>query len=425
MLRAFTTFACRSVGAGVACFLLCAPAVVARAVPPAEAADGFVALFNGRDTEGWTTAGNISAWKAVDGELHIDKAAGNGWWLRTVKQYRDFDLRLEFNVPKGGNSGVGIRGSTTGDPAFTGFEVQIFDSHGQQPAVNVCGAVYGAIAPASVACKPAGEWNEYRILLVGDTLNVWLNGAQIHKDEKLDDRGFVHDPKNKSPLRDRLTTGHIALQDHGDPVRFRNLRIKDLSPDPDTGGWVPLFNGRDTTGWFAKGGGTWKVEDGTLVGRDGPGHLFSEAKFADLDLRAHVKVNTRGNGGLYFRTVPRPEDPNTWPLGYEAQVDQHDPKNFTGCIYDKAWGPKLITRDNAWIDYRIRAVGDSIQTWINGVPMVNAKLADFRDGHIALQTHHQGNIIMWKDIAVRDLTKNAAGGGENQNSGGGVMEAGQ
>jgi len=374
-------------------------------VPPEEAKEGFVDLFDGSSLQGWTTSGDIEAWKAENGELRIVDSGGKGWWLRTVKQYRDFELRLEFNVPKGGNSGVGLRGSTTGDPAFTGMELQIYDSKGQPLAENVCGAVYGAIAPSVDACRPAGEWSEYRISLIGDTLNVWLNGVQIHADQKLDDRGFVHDPANKSPLRDRLTTGHIALQDHGDKVRFRNIRIKDLSPDKDEGGWKAIFNGRDTSGWKARGGGTWEVEDGALVGRDGPGHLFTEAEFGDVEIRGHVKVNTKGNGGLYFRTVPRPEDPDTWPLGYEAQVDQHDPKNFTGCIYDRAWGPKMITRDNAWIDYRVRAQGDHIQTWINGVPMVDAQLKDFARGHIALQTHHHGNVIMWKDLEVRDLSK--------------------
>jgi len=374
-------------------------------VPPVEVLQGFVALFNGKDLGGWRTTGDLKAWKVDKGELLIGEPGGKGWWLRTDKQYRDFDLRLDFNVPKGGNSGVGVRGSTLGDPAFTGMELQVYDSHGQQPAVNVCGAVYGAIAPSSVAVKPAGEWNEYRIMLVGDTLNVWLNGSQIHTDEKIDGRGFVHEETNKSPIRDRLTTGHIALQDHGDAVRFRNIRIKDLSPDPDGGGWKPIFNGKDITGWHVRGEGMWAVEDGTLTGHDGPGHLFTDSKYTDMEVRFHVKVNTKGNGGLFFRAMPRAENPDTWPLGYEAQVDQHDPKNFTGCIYDRAWGTKVPTRDNAWIDYRVRAVGEQVQTWINGVKVVDAKLTDFADGHIALQTHHNGNKIMWKDIEVRDPSK--------------------
>ena len=65
---------------------------------------------------------------------------GQGWWIRTDKTYRDFELTLEFWMPEGGNSGVGLRGSSIGDPAFTGFEVQILDTHGQEPGLSNCGA---------------------------------------------------------------------------------------------------------------------------------------------------------------------------------------------------------------------------------------------------------------------------------------------
>jgi hypothetical protein len=145
------------------------------------------------------------------------------------------------------------------------------------------------------------------------------------------------------------------------------------------------------------------VEEGALVGRDGPGHLFSNDTFADIEIRAFVKVSAGGNSGIYVRTVPRPDDPNTWPLGYEAQIDNHDPKNFTGCIYDRAWpaGRAPITRDEAWFDYRIRARGNHIQTWVNGVAMTDATLDTFKEGSIALQTHNPANVIMYKDIQVR------------------------
>ncbi|MBC7834246.1 MAG: DUF1080 domain-containing protein [Phycisphaerales bacterium] len=371
-----------------------------------EKQDGWTLLFDGATLANWKEGGEAGAWGAKDGEL-IALKPGKGWWLRTDRMYRDFELVLDFNVPPKGNSGVGLRGSSNGDPAFTGFEVQIFDSHGQEPAINNCGAVYGAIIPSEMAVNPAGEWNSYRIKLVGDTLNVWLNGKQIHTEQKLDDRGFVHDPANKSPLRDRATTGYISLQDHGDPIRYRNLKIRDLSPDPEEPGFKPLITEKLDL-WTPRGGGEWKVEDGTLVGRDGPGHLFTNEKYGNLEIRALVRVNAKGNSGLYFRTVPRPEDPNTWPLGYESQVDNHDPKNFTGCIYDRAWpnaeaagmkGP--VSRDNAWFDYRIRTVGDHVQTWINGVPVVDAFLTDFKEGHIALQTHHKGNQIEWRDLRVK------------------------
>lgn len=395
-----------------ALLLLSAPRVHAQPVQLSddEKAQGWELLFDGRSLAGWAASGDKAAWGAKDGQLAIVRP-GTGGWLRTTRLFRDFELALEFLVPEGGNSGVGLRGSSAGDPAFTGFEVQIFDSHGKPADDRSCGAVYNAIAPASQASRPAGEWNQYRIRLVGDTLDVWLNGVAIHTAQKLDARGYEHDPKNPNPLDRRLPTGFIALQDHGDPVRFRNVKIRDLSPDPDHGDWTPLFNGVDTAGWTKRGGGTWTAEGGTLVGRDGPGHLFTDRVFTDLELRAFVRVNARGNSGLYFRVRPRPEDPDTWPAGFEAQVDNHDPKNFTGCVYDKAWPrtPAPITRDEAWFDYRVLAVGDRVRTWINGVPMVDATLADFKDGHVALQTHHQGNVIQWRDLRVRDLSGRSQG----------------
>ncbi len=373
-----------------------------------QAGPGWVELFNGDNLEGWTASGDLAAWGVEGGELVIQNP-GQGWWLRTDKTYRDFELVLDFNVSEGANSGLGLRGSAHGDPAFTGLELQIYDNFGDEPDVNTCGAIYNAIAPATNAVRPAGEWNSYRVRLVGDTLDVWLNGEHIQRGQKLDDRGFFRSRDQKLPLRDRYSTGYISLQDHGQEVRYRNIRIKDLSPDPDAGGYRPLFDGKTTDGWFARGGGTWTIgqrdlEGGAVIGRDGPGHLFSDKTFGDFELRAFAKVNTRGNSGLYFRTVPNADNPDSWPTGYEAQVDQHDPKNFTGCVYDRAWpenadGP--ITRDDAWFDYRIRAVGDRVQTWINGVPMVDARLSDFDEGHFALQTHHRGNEIMYRDVRVR------------------------
>jgi hypothetical protein len=306
---------------------------------------------------------------------------------------------------------VGLRGASVGDPAFTGFEVQVYDSHGREPSVQDCGAVYNAIAPRVQAVKPAGQWNTLRVRLVGDTLNVWLNGERIHEDAKLDGRGHHHRKEDLMPLRDRQTTGFVALQDHGHAVRYRNITIADLSADPEPDeGYEMLFNGKDLSGWFATGVARWSVEEGTLLGRDGPGHLFTEGTFEDFELRALVRVNRRGNSGLYFRTVPNVANRDAWPTGYEAQVDHHDPKNFTGAVYNKAWPMTStpVTRDEAWFDYRIRAVGDRVATWINGRPMVDAELSDFERGHVALQGHHPGNEIRYRDVRLWRLAPKGA-----------------
>ncbi|MFU8829778.1 MAG: DUF1080 domain-containing protein, partial [Phycisphaerales bacterium] len=129
-----------------------------------------VDLFNGNDLSGWVASGDQDAWGVTDGEL-VTTRPGRGGWLRTDRMYRDFELELDFWMPEGGNSGVGLRGSSGGDPAFTGFEVQILDTHGEEPNVRNCGSIYEAVAPASMAVKEPGNWNTYRIKLVGDTLD--------------------------------------------------------------------------------------------------------------------------------------------------------------------------------------------------------------------------------------------------------------
>jgi len=366
--------------------------------------DGWVDLFNGVDLKGWNSQGDLGAWGVVDGEL-VTLKPGKGWWIRTDKMYRDFELLLDFWMPEGGNSGVGIRGSSNGDPAFTGFEVQIFDTFGEEPADHTCGSVYTAITASEMAVRPAGQWNSYHIKVLGETIDVTLNGVRVIDNQALDDRGYFRSPENPLPLDARATTGYISLQDHGHPFRYRNIKIKDLSVDPEPDGMTPLID-RYLNNWFAEDQARWTNEDGSLFGRQGPGHLFTKASYTNFEMRALVKVSERGNSGMYFRVKPNPDPNNPWPIGYEAQVDNHDPKNFTGAVYDKAWPKsvdKPITRDDAWFDYRIRVEGDHIQTWINGEPMVDTHLDEFDSGHIAVQGHHDGNVIEYRDIRIIEL----------------------
>ncbi|MEL6498293.1 MAG: DUF1080 domain-containing protein [Planctomycetota bacterium] len=375
-------------------------------------------LFDGETLSGFssTRGGSLDAWGVIDGEIRIIDA-GRGGWLRTNRMYRDFELTFEFRIPEGGNSGVGLRCASVGDPAFTGFEIQIADSPPGGTDLHHCGAVYNAIPPIGQAFTGPDTWNTYRIRLVGDSLDVWLNGTRIHNNAALDDRGFFRAPDQRLLLKDRQTTGYIAFQDHGEGgLRLRNISVTDLSPDPDPGDFEFAFDGRTTNGWTQRGGGVFRFEDdGDFVALDGPGHLYSDRVHTDIELHAIVRVATpeetgaprTGNGGIYFRTFPNEANPDTWPTdhGYEAQIDNHDTRSthYTGCVYDKAPAAtgKPITRDGAWFDYRIRAVGDRIQTFVNGQPMADAQLTEVDRGMIAFQTHHPGNRIEFRDIRWR------------------------
>lgn len=178
--------------------------------------EGFVPLFNGKDLAGWHIMGT-KAWIVENGVL-VCTGKGGGW-LRSAEQYEDFVLRLEYNISKGGNSGIFIRASDRGNPAYTGMEVQILDSHKRRPTTSTAGAIYGAVAPSKEASKPAGEWNEVEITCKGPIVIVVLNG------EKIVEVNMDEHPQ----LKGRLRKGYIGLQNHGTRVEFRNIRIKLLS----------------------------------------------------------------------------------------------------------------------------------------------------------------------------------------------------
>jgi hypothetical protein len=207
------------------------------AVPGLRAADrdppaGFEKLFNGQDLSGWKVneGGKIDRWGAGDGLL-FTRGSGGGW-LMTEKEYGDFELRLEFKVPRAGNSGVALRSALRGAPHLdAGMEIQILDDpwyldeknyKGLKPTQRT-GSIYGIVPPSKDALKPAGEWNAYRIVALGRRITVELNGTTV-VDANLDDH---KDRAKEHPgmLRDR---GHIGLQSHDGRVEFRGIFVKPL-----------------------------------------------------------------------------------------------------------------------------------------------------------------------------------------------------
>jgi len=181
-------------------------------------------MFNGKNLDGWRTNGNWFA--AGDGVLAIEPREGEHGWQRYddyiwyEKPYGDFVLELEFKIPKKGNSGVFFRVGDVKDPVKTGIEVQILDSHGKpddKMTHHDNGGVIRTAPPSKNASKPAGQWNQLRIAAKGSNLKVKLNGEQI-----------IDIDLSKTASKDKPLTGAIGLQDHGLPLKFRNIRIKPL-----------------------------------------------------------------------------------------------------------------------------------------------------------------------------------------------------
>jgi hypothetical protein len=187
--------------------------------------EGFTALFNGKDLTGWQRpGGNKGNWAVEKGVLYVNKTGGA--WLFTDKEYSDFELRLQFKVPKGGNSGVALRSPLKGDPAYVGMEIQILDDAGHKGLQKWqhTGSIYGVVPSAKQPTKPLGEWNSYRIVCKGRQVTVELNGEKI-VDANLDDYKEKHAKAHPGILRDK---GHLGLQEHGGRVEFRNIFIKEL-----------------------------------------------------------------------------------------------------------------------------------------------------------------------------------------------------
>lgn len=193
------------------------------------AAPNAVDLFDGKTLDGWI--GAIDSYEVRDGA--IVTLPGHGGNLLTKNEYADFVLWLEFRLPPGGNSGVGIRAPLEGDAAYQGMEIQVLDDTADKYAdlqpYQFHGSIYG-VAPAERGrLRPVGQWNREEIRCVGRHVTVKLNGKTI-VDVDLDEAapgGKTIDGNDHPGLKRRA--GHIGLLGHGDAVAFRKIMIDDLS----------------------------------------------------------------------------------------------------------------------------------------------------------------------------------------------------
>ncbi len=203
-------------------------------------------LFDGKTTTGWhaygkQTAGN--AWKAENGTLHFDadakrNAQAEGGDIVTNDEFENFHLKLDWKVATNGNSGIIFY--VKEDPATykntynTGPEMQVLDNAGHPDAKikkHRAGDLYDLISVSQETVKPAGEWNTAEILSNNGSLRFFLNGTEVVNTTIWDDawRTMIANSKFKDmPGFGTFKKGKIALQDHGDNVWYRNIKIKRL-----------------------------------------------------------------------------------------------------------------------------------------------------------------------------------------------------
>jgi hypothetical protein len=200
-----------------------------------EKADGWRLLFDGRTTALWRGFRQTTipdGWKAVDGAL---TRIGRGGDIVTVDEFGDFELAIDWKLAPNGNSGIFYRVTEDDDVMWhTAPEYQIIDNaYNKEPLkpVQLAGANYDLDPPSRDATRPIGSWNETRIVVRGPHVEHWLNGVKVVEYElwSADWERRVRLSKFKDfPRYARARRGHIGLQDHGDRVAFRNIKIREM-----------------------------------------------------------------------------------------------------------------------------------------------------------------------------------------------------
>jgi hypothetical protein len=209
-----------------------------------ESKEGWKLLFDGKTPAGWHTYNQKSfgpAWKIVDGTLYCDTTyripKGQEGDICTDGKYENFDLKYEWKISKNGNSGVMflVEESPKYDaPYLTGPEMQVLDNEGHPDGKihkHRAGDLYDLIASSSEPVHAVGEWNQAEIKLVHGSLSLYLNGVLVVSTTLWDkqwDELVAGSKFSKMPGFAKSKSGHIDLQDHGNAVWFRNIRIKVL-----------------------------------------------------------------------------------------------------------------------------------------------------------------------------------------------------
>ncbi|MHC4425718.1 MAG: 3-keto-disaccharide hydrolase [Planctomycetota bacterium] len=359
---------------------------------------GFAALFNGKDLTGWkgllkgpydnpikrATLGrdkleelqqeadeNMRAhWKAVDGVLVFD---GGGRSLCTAKDYGDFEMLVDWKIKKDGDSGIYLRGSP---------QVQIWDTARKNAEVG-SGGLYNnkkhPSKPKKVADKPVGEWNTFRIFMMGEKVTVKLNGETV-VDNVIMENYWDRD----IPI---FPTGQIELQNHGNTLYFRNIFIREiknkLTAQEEADGFKLLFNGEDLTGWQGNPKG-YVVKHGMIVVEPklGGGNLYTADEYGDFIMRFEFKLTPGANNGLGIRT---PIQGNPAYAGMELQIIDNtapkhnnlEPYQYHGSIYGVVPAKRGCQKPaGQWNYQEVIADGKQITVKLNGTKIVDADISE-------------------------------------------------
>ncbi|MBN1345019.1 MAG: DUF1080 domain-containing protein [Phycisphaerae bacterium] len=377
----------------------------------AEAKEGFVSLFNGKDLTGWVYEGKPDkAFLVKDGELFCNPVRGAPTanypaWLRTQKQYENFILRFDYKIPFYCESGLAIHAPLYGQRSKVGIKIVLTEDTARGAKTQHAGSILGVAREKKMVATKHTTWYPMEVAMDYPMLRVKLNGELVQE---------IDCEKNEQ-LRYRLRSGYIGLTAMGSPCTFRNIRIKELPskekwihllttiPGIDSKDkWIELKPGTNLGGWNILGKGVqWWVRDGVLRAA-GDGYLITDGQWQDFELFTYIKATPHANGGIFFRW----KGLNTNDRAYEIQIyNNPEGDNPTGSIYSYVRNPNLRLSDNEWFPMQIIARGKTVITRVNGDDAVfsDACTEFVRPGRIVLQMHHRGSQIEWKDLRIKPL----------------------
>ncbi|GDY12652.1 glycosyl hydrolase [Planctomycetota bacterium] len=217
------------------------PAVAPNTLSDSDKAAGWKLLFDGSTTAGWTNYKSETIkpnWVIDDGALHLK--GGGGGDIATTAEYDNFELSLEWKISPGGNSGIMYRIPPAAKSIYSdAIEMQVLDNAGHKDGKNPktsAGSAYALLAPSKDATKPVGEWNAVRVVADGKHIEHWMNG------EKIVDVIIGSEAWNTAKAAGKFAkneqfasapSGRIGLQDHGNLVWYRNIKVRSLPGKSD------------------------------------------------------------------------------------------------------------------------------------------------------------------------------------------------
>lgn len=392
-------------------------------VPPEQ----FMAIFNGKDLSGWKgipkapfdnpakrreasrqQLANVQReaddemrkhWSVEDAVLIFD---GEGSSLATAKDYGDFELWIDWKIEPGGDSGIYLRGIP---------QVQIWDPSSEAAKGVGSGGLYNnknhASKPSIVADKPVGQWNTFKITIIGDHVSVRLNDVLVV--DKVVLENFWE------PNKPAYATGPIELQKHGSRLYFKNIYLRELGDDAgdaeasgggsnarSAGNARPLLRGNTLDGWrgFDPDGTNstpkWTADGGVLANYAQGPSLATIEEFGDFDLHLEFSLPPECNSGVYLRgryeiqLIDSAARPGGRPL---------KPLQRCGAIYGQTAPSRDVYKGaNQWNSLDVRTDGTTVTVRMNDVTIINrAKLkgatqgapvkGDASRGPIILQSH--------------------------------------